>query len=290
MENRILSAKRNRTLRGLYDMHGQVWQWCEDYYGPSNSLSPQDPLRSKMSTYNRRILRGGSWNDNWIVSRSAYRHLATPESHHFLHGFRIALVLSDEAASVPSDDSKSEAALPPPPPPSAALEAMRRDQIAPEALKLAGDGDPNRAPASLVGVLGEVQPFHSQAVLGLAYSPDGRWLASGSVDKTIMLRDAATGQVKRILKGHTGAVSAVVFSKDSKSLVSASHDGTIKLWSVDKEEAPKTLRPESVRDPNDGGEPRWAFPGGWRSGPCDQALEMGTMGQAPGSSSSSRER
>ncbi len=127
---------------------------------------------------------------------------------------------------------------------SPALEALRRDQIAPEALTLAGDGDPNKAPASLVAVLGEAQPIHSQAVLGLAYSPDGRWLASGSLDRTIMLRDTATGRVKRIFQGHTGAVSAVAFSKDGKTLVSASRDGAIKLWPVDKEGEPETLQPK----------------------------------------------
>ena len=96
-------------------------------------------------------------------------------------------------------------------------------------------------------MLGEAQPIHSQAVMGLAYSPDGRWLASGSVDKTIMLRDTSTGRVKRILDGHTGPVSAVGFSKDSRTLVSASHDGSLRLWPVDKEEKPTVV--EAKLDP-----------------------------------------
>ncbi len=56
-----------------------------------------------------------------------------------------------------------------------------------------------------------------------------------------MLRDTATGRVKRILQGHTGAVAAVGFSKDGRTLVSASHDGTLRLWSVDKEEKPTVV-------------------------------------------------
>ncbi len=141
---------------------------------------------------------------------------------------------------------------------------MLRSQIDPEALKLAGAGDPNKAPASLVAVLGEAQPIHFQAVMALAYSPDGRWLASGSADKTIMLRDAASGEVKRTLKGHTGAVTAVVFSKDSKSLVSSSHDGTFKVWTVEKEGEPKTFRPEI------------GPPGRWRFGPDGRFMAAGT--------------
>ncbi len=130
------------------------------------------------------------------------------------------------------------------PPPSAALEALRRDQIAPDSLKMAGDGDPNKAPASLVGVLGEALPIHSQRVAGLAFSADNRWLASGSFDKSVFLWDMATGRVRRVLQGHTGPVSSVAFSKDGRTLVSASHDGTLKLWPVQKEAESETLQPK----------------------------------------------
>jgi len=132
----------------------------------------------------------------------------------------------------------------PPPPPSAALEALRRDQLPPEALKMAGDGDPSKAPASLVGVLGEAQPIHSQRVAGLTFSPDNRWLASGSYDKSILLWDMVTCRVHRVLQGHTGPVSSVAFSKEGRTIVSASHDGTLKLWPVDKEAEPETLEPK----------------------------------------------
>ena len=137
--------------------------------------------------------------------------------------------------------TKTEDGLPktvPMPRPSMELEALRRDEIARDALTMAGDGDPSKAPASLVAVLGEPQPIHTQRVLCLAYSPDGSWLATGSDDKTIMLRDTATGRVQRILTGHMGPVSAVGFSKDGCTLVSASHDGSIRLWPVEKEEKP----------------------------------------------------
>ena len=139
---------------------------------------------------------------------------------------------------VPASEPAATPKVIPSPPPSAALEALRRDQIPPEALTLAGDGDPKRAPASVVAVLGEAQPIHSSEVWGLAYSPDGRWLASASFDRTILLRDTATGRVKRVLQGHTAPVIAVAFSKDGRTVVSASHDGTLRLWPVAKDEKP----------------------------------------------------
>jgi WD40 repeat protein len=119
-------------------------------------------------------------------------------------------------------------------------------QIPPEALAMAGGGDPNKAPARLVGVLGEAEQTHtgSMPIISVAFSPNGRWLASGGEDKTVMLRDVATGRVERILRGHTGRVSVVAFSKDSRTLVSASQDGTLKLWPLDKEAAPQTLQPK----------------------------------------------
>lgn len=141
---------------------------------------------------------------------------------------------------IPGKDKNTPAKTPDPPQiqASTALEALRRDQIPPEALALAGDGDPSKAPASLVGVLGKVIPIHYKPVLGLAYSPDGRWLASGSEDKTIVLRDVITGDVIRTLTGHTEAVFGLAFSKNSRTLLSAGFDDTLRLWSVDNVDKP----------------------------------------------------
>ena len=66
----------------------------------------------------------------------------------------------------------------------------------------------------------------------MAYSPDGKTLASGSGDKTIKLWDVATGKEQATLKGHTDWVTSVAFSPDGKTLASGSEDKTIKLWDV----------------------------------------------------------
>ncbi len=153
-------------------------------------------------------------------------------------GNRVTVRVTLEKKEVANKDSEEKKD---PGPQPTGLDELRRETIPLEALALAGGGDPEKAPASLVGVLGDAVPFQSEAILGLAYSGNGKWLASGSRDKTIHLREAVSGQVKRILRGHDGAVSAVAFSKDCKTLISASQDGSIKFWPVETDEAPQTV-------------------------------------------------
>jgi WD40 repeat protein len=71
---------------------------------------------------------------------------------------------------------------------------------------------------------------HTGPVYSVAFSPDGKRLASGSMDQTVKVWDAATGQETLTLKGHTGPVYSVAFSPDGKRLASASADNTIRVW------------------------------------------------------------
>src|SRR6266498_997562 len=75
-------------------------------------------------------------------------------------------------------------------------------------------------------------PFNSGIVYSVAFSPDGKTLASGSGDNTIRLWDVGAGRLIRSLAGHGGAVRSVAFSPDGKMIASASEDKTIKLWQV----------------------------------------------------------
>lgn len=76
---------------GLYDMHGSMWEWVQDWYGRYPSTPVTDPQGPSAGSY--RVARGGSWCDSAMDSRSAYRTASAPRYRSFSLGFRLALSL-----------------------------------------------------------------------------------------------------------------------------------------------------------------------------------------------------
>jgi uncharacterized protein (TIGR02996 family) len=74
---------------GLYDMHGNVWEWCLDAYRKNNTrLSARDPL-PKRGPSNMRVMRGGSWFDIPLRARCAYRHQVAQNTGASALGLRV---------------------------------------------------------------------------------------------------------------------------------------------------------------------------------------------------------
>ncbi|MFB3789670.1 MAG: formylglycine-generating enzyme family protein [bacterium] len=75
---------------GLYDMHGNVWEWCNDWWEDPSNRGPQtDPIGVNSGL--ARVARGGSWGDGSSSCRSAGRYYWWPDNSHSLLGFRVVL-------------------------------------------------------------------------------------------------------------------------------------------------------------------------------------------------------
>lgn len=74
---------------GLYDMHGNLWEWCEDWYHDSYNGAPADGSAWLGGGGQYRVLRGGSWDYNANYLRSAYRDRNVPDYRNISLGFRV---------------------------------------------------------------------------------------------------------------------------------------------------------------------------------------------------------
>ena len=79
---------------GLHDMHGNLWEWVQDCWNGSYQGAPTDGSAWTSGDCERRVLRGGSWDDPPVILRAAYRYRLTTGKRYIHLGFRVARTLT----------------------------------------------------------------------------------------------------------------------------------------------------------------------------------------------------
>ena len=207
---------------GLYDMHGNAWEWCVDDDNGPNGVS-------------HRVLRGGHWFGDSGGCRAAFRGTNPPSYRDSALGLRIARVSVARKDATPTEVAN----LPPLKPidfKPIPIGESPFDKLDPKEIPAAERFE--WQPKELVGLIGSHARRHWFDVRAIAFSPDGKLAATGSAGLDyIIIWDLATQTAKHRLQWTRGSwlsnVDSLQFSEDGKKLYAGMHGNGSGLRVID---------------------------------------------------------
>lgn len=104
--------EKRPSVRGLFDLHGNLFEWTHDWFVESDfgKSNPTDPLGAE--TGSRRVIRGGAWNQDAVVCRTANRRVDTPSNQIRTVGLRLALCPSNPTSTGSAESGAEDATSP----------------------------------------------------------------------------------------------------------------------------------------------------------------------------------